>query len=138
MSPEILSQIRNRIVDSLIERSLVGEIKWDFSRMDDGLIFYPVTTEFGRVKYFSYYEQSSGVRLEAYRDKELVGIFSLQDAGRLREVLDRLSLEDSVALEVRKQQRRRYRQDEKRRRKEETENLQRLREIQHGLEGERR
>ena len=140
MSSEIPGQrsegkmIRNSIVNSLIKRSSTGEIKWDFSRFYDPFDQCLVTAEVNGILFASYDEQSSGLRLEAFKDKELVGRFSFQDAIRLRGILEQLSLVDPVAIEMRKQQAGLDRQAEDRMRIKEAENLQTLGEIRKELE----
>lgn len=105
--------VKNIIVDSLIERSRAGEIKWDFSRIEEGISMYSIETEVEGIKFSSYHEQGSGIRFHAFREKEgmaieLIEEFSLYDAKRLREVLEELALEDPVAIQIRKELEEKY------------------------------
>lgn len=105
--------VKNTIVNSLIKRSRAGEIKWDFSRIEEGISMYSIETEVEGIKFSSYHEQGSGIRLHAFREKEgmaieLIEEFSLYDAKRLREVLEELALEDPVAIQIRKELEEKY------------------------------
>jgi len=100
--------VKNIIVDSLIERSRAGEIEWDFSNIEDNFCMFPITTEVEGIRFTSYQEQGSGIRLHTFREKEgmaieLIEEFSLYDAKRLREALEELASENPVVIQIRKE-----------------------------------
>lgn len=111
---EQLSEERERarggIVDFLIDRSLSGEIKWDFSKIEDQINTdeREIKTEVRGVEFSSWIERGSGARLEAIRKEDgevkFYERFTHSDAVRLRQVLEELALEDPVAIEARRQE----------------------------------
>lgn len=124
--------VRNSIVDSLIERSRAGEIDWNFSKIEENIYMFLITTNIGGYRFNSYHEQGSGIKLEAYKEEEekfkLIR-FSYYDAVRFRKVLGELASEDPVVIQIRKEleeKRQRDREEGVRRTINELENLKKI------------
>lgn len=144
---EQLSEERERarggIVDFLIDRSISGEIKWDFSKIEDRHPIYSdereIKTEVRGVEFSSWIERGSGARLEAIRDKEDGEVkfyerFTHSDAVRLRQVLEELALEDPVAIEARRQEAERHKRLTQEENEKQARKIQKIRDIENLLE----
>lgn len=141
---EQLSEERERakggIVDFLIDRSISGEIKWDFSKIEDQIDRdeREIKTEIRGVEFSSWIERGSGARFEAFgkkdREVKFYERFSHSDAVRLRQVLEELALEDPVAIEARRQEAERHKRLTQEENEKQARKIQKIRDIENLLE----
>lgn len=104
--------VKNIIVDSLIERSRVGEVKWDFSHFDDSAYGQMAEVEYEGVTFVSN-DWEDGVEFiiiigEKKEGRKVVDNFKGRQAMRLREFLGELASEDPVAIQIRKELEEKY------------------------------
>lgn len=131
--------VGNCTVDHLIELSREGKIEWDFSRMNNVLGGCSITTQVGRFKVISYDEQDTGPGLKIGRVKENSVMlertieFDNGNSRRLREFLEKLALEDPVAIEVLRRQAEELKEEERKAAERRAEEARRLRKINEQL-----
>lgn len=127
------ARVESRIIDSFITAAKQGEVQFDFSGYDDSFLMLSVTAYFRGIRFFSYDEQSSGVRLQAsWEDEngEKHGIyFGFRDSYRFRHTVDSIANKDPVLKSIRRKERaelRKTRVEEKKTQRKELEALNRI------------
>ena len=103
------ARVKSRIIDSFITAAKQEEVKFDFSSCDDEFLMLPVTAYFKGIRFFSYAEQSSGVRLQASwkneNREEHYTYFGFRDAYRFRHIVDSIARKDPVLKSIRRKRR---------------------------------
>lgn len=127
------ARVKSRITDSFITAAKQGEVQFDFSGYDDSFLMLSVTAYFKEIRFFSYDEQSSGVRLKAsWEDEngeEHRTYFGFGDAYRFRQIVDLMANKDLVLKSIRRKERaelRKTRVEEKKTQRKELEALDRI------------
>lgn len=98
--------VKSKIVDACIDAAKQGEVEFDFRYYYDTFLMFAVTADFKGVEFFSYDEQSSGVRLQASwlneGGEKLIINFGLQDAMKFRSMVAILAKENPVVKRIRR------------------------------------
>lgn len=129
--------VKSKIVDACIDAAKLGEVEFYFRYYYDTFLMFAVTANFKGIEFFSYDEQSSGVRLQASwlneNGEKLIIDFGLQDAMKFRNVVDLLAKENPIVKRIRRREQAADRKSTKERIEEQRRTLHLLNKIKESL-----